>query len=220
MFVSARNSPSCVTLSGRGDDLAQFLAENLPPQCRIRSTNVFTLYHDRERLQATYMKMMEYVTGEHLHTPVRLVTPLFSSVTGSPITLPDQSLQSLIKLLLEMILQEPVNWVAVQRSIITELGQHKISEPCEILNYGPGYGFSRSAVENASKSIRVRDFPPDGKASGNAPTQVGPDDVAIVGMAVELPDANDASELWDNLCNGTNSCSEVSTPAHASSPWC
>lgn len=207
-----------MTLSGRGDELAQFIAENIPRQCRTRSTNVLTLYHNRESLEVIYTKMMDHLGSDGLHTPAELTTPLFSTVTGAPITPPDRSLQSLIKLLLEMILQEPVNWVAVQKSVLTELSRHDIfSEPCEILNYGPGYGFPKSLVKTASKLIRIRDFPSDGNVSSNEATQVAPDDVAIVGMAVELPDANDANEFWENLCNGTNSCSEVSTPIQASS---
>lgn len=35
-------------------------------------------------------------------------------------------------------------------------------------------------------------------------------DLAIIGMAVNPPDAPDIDALWDSLMQGVNSCSEVS----------
>jgi hypothetical protein len=40
-------------------------------------------------------------------------------------------------------------------------------------------------------------------------SRLAPGDIAIVGMAVDLPDASDVDSLWVNLVDGVNSCSEV-----------
>jgi hypothetical protein len=91
-----------------------------------------------------------------------------------------------------------------------DLIEQTTSVPCSILNFGPGYGISRFAGP-IPKSVEIRDVSAAGAARVHEAdsTNVSLDDIAIVGMAVELPDAQDAAELWENLLNGVNSCSEV-----------
>ncbi|KAI1777287.1 putative polyketide synthase [Hypoxylon cercidicola] len=217
VYVSATNSATCVTLSGRGDQLAQFVEEKLPSQCRTRPTNVLTLYHNRARLNGIFLDTLDALKRElssQWEVPVVLASPLFSTVTGAPLPLshkPDSptTLGQLVKLLLEMILLEPVDWVAVQDSILSEVRQHGASEPCEILNFGPGYGVSK-AGQPLPQAVEIRDVSATGVSNPtNGNSAVSLDDIAIVGMAVDLPGAQDADELWENLCNGVNSCSEI-----------
>lgn len=219
MYVSAKNSANCVTLSGRGDQLAQFVEEKLPSQCRTRPTNVLTLYHNRARLNNIFLDTLNALEREissQWEVPVVLAAPLFSTVTGAPLPIshkPDTptTLGQLVRLLLEMILLEPVDWVAVQDSVLTAVQQHGASAPCEILNFGPGYGVSK-AGRSLPKTVEIRDVSATGASStpSNGASAISLDDIAIVGMAVDLPGAQDADELWENLCNGVNSCSEVS----------
>ncbi|KAI1769355.1 putative polyketide synthase [Hypoxylon sp. FL1150] len=218
VFVSAKNSASCVTLSGRGDQLARFIEEKLPAQCRTRPTNVLTLYHNRARLNTIFLDALNTLERElssQWEVPVVMAAPLFSTVTGEPLPVsqkPDTptTLGQLIRLLLEMIFLEPVEWVAVQNTILSEAQQHGASGPCEILNFGPGYGVSK-AGRPLPKTVEIRDASATGVSSthANGPSAISMDDIAIVGMAVDLPGAQDADELWENLCNGVNSCSEI-----------
>ncbi|KAI0012377.1 putative polyketide synthase [Xylariaceae sp. FL0662B] len=220
VYISARNSGTCVTLSGRGDQLAQFIQEKLPSHCRTRTTNVFTLYHNRDRLSHTFQEIIDALEREipsQLEIPLHLVAPLFSTVSGAPVNLSGNTdtqvtLRQLISLVLEMILLEPVDWVSVQDSILMDLQQYADSDLCEILNFGPGYGVSKSA-RPMPQNVEVRDVSAAGasRIPTSESSSISLDDVAIVGMAVEMPDAQDVNELWENLCNGVDSCSEIPT---------
>jgi Beta-ketoacyl synthase, N-terminal domain len=210
-----------VTLSGRGDQLAQFINDKLPSHYRIRTTNVLTLYHSRERLINVFQQTiddLESNVSSMLAAPVASVIPFFSTIPGAPLIFSDNTgipttLRQLVARLLEMILLEPVDWVSVHESILSELAKHADSEPCQILNFGPGYGMSK-LVRPLPQTIEIRDVSATGayRIPASEASGVSLDDVAIVGMAVELPDAQDADLLWKNLCNGVDSCSEVSDP--------
>ncbi|KAI1087806.1 putative polyketide synthase [Rostrohypoxylon terebratum] len=217
IYVSARNSPSCVTLSGEGRQLAQFV-EKLPSQCRTRPTNVFSLYHSRDRLGETFNKTvgtLERELSSRWETSVDPAAPLFSTITGEPLSFSAQSetstrLGQLVSLLLEMILLEPVDWISVQDKVLSEVQQYADSEQCEILNFGPGYGVSKS-IQKLPQTVEIRDVSATGASVDidSSASGISLDDIAIVGMAVDLPGASDTDELWDNLCNGVNSCSEI-----------
>ncbi|KAI1131887.1 putative polyketide synthase [Nemania abortiva] len=204
IYVSARNSSSCITLSGRGDHLATFAGKALPSQCKMRSTNVLTLYHHREKLGFVFQQTLDDIERDmsgQLDTVITSSAPLFSTTTGGAMTFPGNSvtrstLRDLITQILEMILLEPVDWVQVQNSVLSHIRQIT-SGPCSILNFGPGYGISRFS-EPIPKLLEIRDV---SAASGSSP-QGSLDDIAIVGLAIELPDAHDTAELWENLLNG------------------
>lgn len=166
------------------------------------------------------MESLESEMSLRLDAPVKFVAPLFSSVEDASSLNGEMTLRHTISLILEMILQEPVDWVSVQEAVFEQLESvgGKDSEACEILNFGPGYGISRSAVPHQA-SVEIRDVSASGAAtamigsdcaSDGSRAGISPDDIAIVGMAVELPDASDTDELWENLCSGRNSVSEVS----------
>lgn len=217
VYVSAKSSPSCYTLSGRGDELERYVSQRLAAPCRTRATGVFTLYHHQQSLQSVLDKTMgsiETDMSRQLGDSVRLSAPLFSSVQGAAFVTGEMSLKQLVMVILEMILQKPVDWVSVQEAVLAQLQQQAGDDsdlgPCEILNYGPGYGMSRSAV-SIPKAVQIRDMSAAGSHSNSASSsKISPNDVAIVGMAVDLPDASNADELWNNLINGRNSVSEVS----------
>ena len=121
---------------------------------------------------------------------------------------------ALINAILDMIMLEPVNWVSVQNSIFASVQKVSASSAAgttiDILNMGPGYGVSTSAFRLPS-DVKIRDvmsFASSPKSQREA-SRLVPDDIAIVGMAVDLPDASDVDSLWANLVGGVNSCSEV-----------
>ena len=95
------------------------------------------------------------------------------------------------------------------------------NQTCDLLNFGPGYGFTRSRVRHI-RSISVLDvstIDPHQKAPQSPLQLYSDDDIAIVGMAVDLPDAPDVNRLWDNLDRGVDSCVKVSDD-HASELPC
>lgn len=121
-------------------------------------------------------------------------------------------MEDICKKVLEMMLLEPVNWIAVEDNIIALVNQSDVATKgsCEILNFGPGYGMSASrralpehvkirSVSTAESCFTTQD------GSGN----LSVDDIAIVGMGVDLPGAHDPETLWRNLEEGIDSCTEV-----------
>ncbi|TRX91490.1 hypothetical protein FHL15_007714 [Xylaria flabelliformis] len=215
IYVSAKNSPSCITLSGRGDQLARFVSSDLPSECKTRPTNVLTLYHHREKLNSVFQQTLDDIEREMSSRLDLLITssaPFFSTTTGATITFPNtatgSTLREMITLLLEMMLLEPVDWVQVQDSVLNHIRQNTLA-PCRILNFGPGYGISRFS-EPRPEYVEICDASASSSSRHDTnDSQAFLDDIAIVGLAVELPDAQDAAELWNNLLNGVNSCSEI-----------
>ncbi|KJZ79728.1 hypothetical protein HIM_01197 [Hirsutella minnesotensis 3608] len=215
VHVSARNSATCITLSGRGDELEKFVRDRLPAQCTTRPINVLTLYHNRGKLQSVSEETMiavQDIFGPRLDLSINLVAPLFNSVSGARLDLNKGTLRQLVELILEMILHEPVDWEAVEEAILEDFRRSSSQTPvgCEILNYGPGYGMSRPA-RRLPEGLSIRDVSAQGVKHtlwDNA-TAIGEDDIAIVGMAIDLPGAEDIHELWEMLCNGVNTCSEI-----------
>ncbi|KAI9656849.1 MAG: Type I Iterative PKS [Bathelium mastoideum] len=217
VFVTALNSPNCVTLSGTGEQLHNFISHQLPPECRIRPTNVRSLYHVRDRLAPLKQKVHEDLQQRcpSMSTSVTFVAPLLSTIDGQPINYVEpRPLGTLIDAILDMIMLEPVDWVSIQNSIFA--GVRKVSASStagttiDILNMGPGYGMSTSAFQ-LPDNVKIRDVLSLASApkSHREAFRLAPDDIAIVGMAVDLPDASDVDSLWANLVDGVDSCSEI-----------
>ncbi|KAF2675312.1 putative polyketide synthase [Microthyrium microscopicum] len=217
VFVTAINSPNCVTLSGTGEKLQEFISKHVPSECRTRSTNVLSLYHVRDELaplkQNIYEDLMQRCPS--MSTSITSAAPLLSTIDGKQINYKDtKPLGAIISDILEMIMLEPVDWVSVQNSIFADVQKASASSAAgaeiEILNMGPGYGMSTSAFK-FPRNVRVLDVIAlaGSRKSYSEASTLAADDIAIVGMAVDLPDAPDTESLWANLVGGVNSCSEI-----------
>ena len=147
-------------------------------------------------------------------SPLQLVSPLFSGIDGKPINFGKLvTFGELCETVLEMILLEPVDWVAMEENILTGVRKsvEATESPHEIVNFGPGYGMSRTkhALPDCVKIIDATTKPKI--ASHTGPELPSSDTIAIVGMGLDLPGASDASTLWRNLKEALNSCTEVSS---------
>ncbi|KAJ5645006.1 type I iterative polyketide synthase [Penicillium longicatenatum] len=215
VYLSAINSDTCVTLSGRGDHLQQFSQNSVLSQCKIRPTNIFSFYHDRHQLDGVRKDVLQDLRNNilSLSAPLRLNVPIFSNIDGRPIG-PGQvtTFEEISEKLLEMMLLEPVDWAAVEDNILAAIKRSAchVDASYEILNFGPGYGMSRGRYtlpDNvtilAASAAEPQPSPQD--ASG----LLSPEDIAIVGMGVDLPGAPNTDALWQNLVQGVNSCNEI-----------
>ncbi|GMG27000.1 unnamed protein product [Aspergillus oryzae] len=146
-------------------------------------------------------------------TPLHLIAPLFSNIDGKPIDSGQlATLEELCEKLLEMMILEPVNWVAVEDNVLAAIKQPAtaVDASFEILNFGPGYGISGARytlpdnVNIVAASI-VEPRPSLQDTTG----MLSSNDIAIVGMGVDLPGASNTDALWQNLAEGVNSCVEV-----------
>ena len=121
--------------------------------------------------------------------------------------------QSMLDLILDLILTRPLDWLSAQEQIFTDHASAKDdgSRIRDILNFGPGYGVVKSEAQRRP-NIQVLDVSCATKAELNAAQKSSTmdSDIAIVGMAVDLPGAPDTVSLWKVLRDEINVVGEVS----------
>lgn len=148
-----------------------------------------------------------------LQAQVELSAPILSTKTGKPLALPSvTTLEQVACAILDLIFIEKVDWLNLQQSIVSQTSQDALDRPINIVNYGPGLGMAPSAFAQAQeKDVCIMDAAKISKGSSqnSGASRLAWDDIAIVGMAVELPGASDADTLWQNLVDGYQACSEV-----------
>ena len=180
----------------------------------MRATNVYCLYHDRRHLSAVREEVLKDLRHNEslFQSPLRLVSPLFSGIDGKPINLGRPVIcGEFCETILEMIMLEPMNWVAMEENIL--IGVKKSVEatglPHEIVNFGPGYGMSRTK-HALPDGVKIVDATTNPKIAPQTSSELPSSDaIAIVGMGVDLPGAADPNTLWTNLKGSLNSCTEV-----------
>ena len=121
--------------------------------------------------------------------------------------------QSMLDLILDLILTRPLDWLSAQEQIFSDHATAKDDGSLirDILNFGPGYGVVRSEAQSRP-NIQLLDVSYATKAErDSAQTSSTLDsDIAIVGMAVDLPGAPDTASLWKVLRDEINVVGEVS----------
>jgi acyl transferase domain-containing protein len=204
LYVTAVNDEQCITVSGRPDILDSFIA-TLPGVISVRETSVGTMYHSLSQNSCVREEVLEDLWRRKIHFPTfsNIICPIRSTFTGE--TLEANQKGSLVQLIVDMILLQPVNWVKVTNAVA-----HSIPEngTAHLVNVGPGTGLIRSmekALRRGGSAIHHLVFG-DAKVAISEP---GQDCIAVVGMAVRLPGAPTVSKLWDILEQGTNTLSEV-----------
>ncbi|KAM3553318.1 hypothetical protein ARSEF4850_006972 [Beauveria asiatica] len=217
VFVSAILSPTRVTLSGIPSKLSTLISKHLPANCRTTAAVVHSLYH-HERLGEVRDLVMADLNrqDELLRAKVELAAPVLSTKTGQPLALSSvTTLEEVAGAILDLIFIEKVDWLNLQHSIVSQTSQDALDRPINIVNYGPGLGMAPSAFPQAQeKDVCIVDAAKISKGSDKNPgvSRLAWDDIAIVGMAVELPGASDADTLWQNLVDGYQACSELTEP--------
>lgn len=203
ILISAVNGAECLTISGKGSDLKTFIDSALPSQCSTKPTNIFSPYHDRDRLTGSHDQILLKLTAGEIDFPSHddLLADLISNIDGT-IVQPSSSHEKsdLLVQVLDMILFSPTDWTAVQATI---LSLASYSENLSVWNYGPGYG-ALNHQKQLPPGFTVRDVSIEHTSEAHAP-----DDIAIVGVGIDLPGAPDIDTLWQNLMSAMNSCAEV-----------
>ena len=112
-----------------------------------------------------------------------------------------------------MTLLHPVNFDAVIDNMTRELSSSGVVS-IKLTNVGPGNALSRT-VARSLNPIRVESVDWSSVAIDAIPDShpqvplANREDIAIVGMAIKLPQANDPESLWQILEKGLNTVSEV-----------
>lgn len=209
IYVSSLNTTTIVTISGEGDNLAKFARSELPANCRVIPTNIFTLYHN-SGLRECRDQLIQEFEKRQLAFPSQqdLFVPVISTIDGSLIqSTKDSSSTDLLSQILDMILLKCTNWVSVEDTIVSfaHNGHRQDCGALTVWNYGPSNG-ALTRPKEVPENVEILDVSLE--LHTGRPSQES--DIAIVGMASDLPGAPDPEALWRNLMDGVNSCSEVS----------
>lgn len=134
--------------------------------------------------------------------------PVFSTVSGKPL-LPSVEYSSLVDAILDMIIVSPVNWISVVQGLTSTA---PTDAPMQVLNFGPSPGLLRTLEKSLSAtkhvctdvSVCISNSPEDATECN-----FKQEPIAIVGMALRTPGAQNPSELWEILERGIDTVSEV-----------
>ncbi|KAL0068785.1 polyketide beta-ketoacyl-synthase [Marasmius tenuissimus] len=210
LYLTAIVNDTNVTVSGRPDLLEHF-ANTLPSQYRVVPLPIDTLYHSPVHCDGIRKNLLADVESRGIRFPTieDLRVPLCSTFTGEIVSGSDDTL-SLVEVVTDMILTQPVNWDRVTKRLSRAFPK---DIPIAFINFGPGTGLTRimaKALPKAAYTDHTLDNgapPPDPE---NRETR-GQIPIAIVGMAVNMPGAPTVDKLWEVLEKGINTVSEVPT---------
>ena len=205
LYVSAVNDEQCITVSGRPDILSSFTA-TLPKTVSVFEASIGALYHSPTHNTCVREEVLLDLSRLRIGFPAYddIICPIRSASTGEILDSDDNA--SLVQSIVDMILIQQVNWDKVTSSVAESIPEN---ETAHFLNVGPGSGLMRS-MERALRSsgLVTRNVILDDteKTTFLEPAQ---ECVAIVGMAVNMPGAPNASKLWEILLDGVNTVTEV-----------
>ena len=201
---------TCVTISGRPDVLLAF-SSSLASDSVVHKTTLDTLYHSPELLESVRNQVLADAAVRNIQFPdfLDIKVPIRSTFTGDAITMDavtQNSGNSLLKLVVDMVLTQTVNWNFVVEKVVKSCPG---SIPVRLLNVGPGTGLVRSTERGfprgvvASLDLSIADV------TGHHQSKAKQEPIAVIGMAVNMPGAPNVSKLWEILEQGVNTISEV-----------
>jgi hypothetical protein len=198
----------CFTVSGRPDILHRF-SSSISKSCTILPTTVDALYH-APTLRKVHAQVQADVAKHLIHFPdfSDLRCPVLSTISGQRL-LPGTGYPSLVDAVLDMIIVSPVDWMSVVQGLAsTALADASM----QVLTFGPGSGLLRtlqkslSAAQSICSDVNVCD---SNSSEGINECNSKQEPVAIIGMALRIPGAKNANDLWEILERGISTVSEV-----------
>lgn len=215
---------TCGSVSGRPDALTAFRSGYLPSSTiQSRLADIYTLYHSPE-LYDVKVQVMQDLASHDSKFPsyTSLRRTLRSSFTGEPIQAVDrEDGYTLAEEIVDMTLLQPVNFDKVVAGIKSSFASTSTSSSAiNFVNVGPGNvlwrstaralpGVPVSMIDWSSSTVQASIPTPVSAKPAVRDGAVAREPIAIVGMAVKLPGAADASGLWEVLEKGLNTVSEV-----------
>lgn len=199
---------TCVTISGRPDLLSVFAAQIATKvDLVVHKTALDTLYHSPVHATGVRERVVADVASRTIGFPKfsDLKVPIWSTYTGHVVT-KDETAGSLVELVVDMVLTQPVNWKLLVENLIASSTS---DAPIQVVNVGPGAGLTRHLERlflPRMSSVVDLALPDNSPISSINAKQ---ESIAIVGMAVNMPGAPDSSKLWEILEQGINTISEV-----------
>lgn len=195
------------TVSGRPHDLTSFM-QTLPSNVVRQETTINAIYHCSALLEGVRDEVLADISSRKILFPefTDMVVPIRSSVSGDLLFSAPTS-ASLVELVVDMILMQPVNWNLVLRQTTACL---PVDADVTVVDVGLGSsllrGFQATFSHHDSRRLEVIHVMERLKSSDDKIKQTP---IAIIGMAVNMPGASNTDELWKYLEGGGNAIQTV-----------
>ncbi|CAK5263658.1 unnamed protein product, partial [Mycena citricolor] len=205
LSITAVFSKTRIAVSGHPDVLIRF-EQRLRPLYTTHWTNVDSLYHSSDHLltsQAVLTDLQKHNVCFPTYAMVKV--PIYNSRTGQAINGNYVSTATLLECIIDLILVYPVCWNQVLYSVLEDL--RFLNSSFMLINFGPSNGLFRELTLDLREILSdTRDLTNLSIPSISLPRH---DPVAIVGMAINMPGAENIHELWDILQDGLNMASKI-----------
>ncbi|KAL1740114.1 hypothetical protein HDZ31DRAFT_85590 [Schizophyllum fasciatum] len=201
LSITAITDTTCVTISGHPDDLLSFRRHCMPKGCTTHDPGLFALYHSHLNANGLHEDILRDLDRRQipLSAAGALRIPIRSSATSDILKgLPQVVLKDIIRSITTL----QANW---QETMLRQLQLLSPDGAVDVVNVGPGCGLARLL----QRRLLSRAFLTDLCEEGTPMPQISQVPIAITGMAVRVPGARTADELWSCLRDGMNMASSI-----------
>lgn len=216
IVVSAISGSGTISVSGPKADLCTFRSylENTST-LTTAFAHVHGWYHGGEQLELVVHQVSEDLTRRSITFPgpAQRAKPIQSTLDGSPFIEDESSFHELPLWLTRHLLVHCVDWQNTAAGVASSVRSLLEREPCgdvEVISFGPSSGALFPTFEPLEPRVKLVDrssFIPSGQVSVLSADHK--DDVAIVGMSVQLPRGRGTEELWETLSQGLNAVETI-----------
>ncbi|KAM0229999.1 hypothetical protein ACHAPO_009551 [Fusarium lateritium] len=216
MEISSILTSGSVSISGPKADLLA-LQGKLQDISGVTTTFAYVhgWYHGGSQLEPVVSSIQKEIDRRDVNFPQcsKPMKPIYSSLDGTLFDGLNESSGELQVWLARHLLVHCVNWPQTSQAMaanIQSILQQDSDKTIEVLGFGPSSGSLFPIFEPQDPRIRCLDVS-SFKAGRKFSSQSSncPNDIAIVGMSVQLPKGQSTSELWETLSQGLNAVQEI-----------
>ncbi|KAJ3514348.1 hypothetical protein NLJ89_g2425 [Agrocybe chaxingu] len=187
VHITAAINDRCITVSGHPDDLAAFVC-NLPEGTPVHETSIKALYHCSSKLQAVRDKVLGDASSRKIRFPTfeDLVVPVRSTLSGDVIGDPGSG-ATLLEMVVDMILLQPVNWDIVVGKVAQDI---RCAAEVDLVGVGSGKAILNQLGQAlSSQGLDLRSSVDLSTERAPPPLKAKQEPIAVIGMGINLPGA-------------------------------
>ncbi|KAM0544995.1 hypothetical protein ACHAPJ_011576 [Fusarium lateritium] len=216
MEISSILTSGFVAISGPTSDLLA-LQEEVQDISEVTTTFAYVhgWYHGGSQLESVVSSVQREIDRRDVSFPQcsKPMKPIYSSLDGTLFDGLNESSGELQVWLARHLLVHCVNWPRTSQAMaanIQSILQQDSDKIIEVLGFGPSSGSLFPIFEPQDSRIRCLDVSSfkAGKIFSSQSSNCR-NDIAIVGMSVQLPKGQSTSELWETLSQGLNAVQEI-----------
>nr|ALQ32935.1 putative polyketide synthase [Fusarium sacchari] len=213
--VSCITKSGDVSISGPKESLC-VLQKELNDISGVATTFAFVhgWYHGGDRLEPVVSQVLEDIDRRSISLPhiSEYMKPIYSALDGSLFDASSATSDQIPEWLARQLLEHCVDWHRTSNAIMTDV-QKLVDEggsTIQILSLGPGSSSLFPDFDPPHPQVVFQDvssFKGLENESLLSPDRIN--DIAIVGMSVQLPKGQGADQLWETLSQGLNAVREI-----------